>query len=75
MILIDQLIHAFHQGIREGMPHRAAANNLIEGSHREVVAFLDRLAYGDGSTPGIQEMREEWQAKIRDVKRVRRSGS
>ena len=75
MILIDQLIHAFHQGIREGMPHRAAANNLIEGSHWEVVAFLDRLTYGDGSTPGIQESQKEWQAKIRDVKRVRRSGS
>jgi hypothetical protein len=74
MILIDQLIHAFHQGIRKGVPHRAAANNLIEGRHREVVAFLDRLAYGDGSTPGIQEVKEEWQVKMRQAERARRSG-
>jgi hypothetical protein len=69
------LIHAFHQGIREGMPHRAAANNLIEGSHTKVVEFLERLAYGDQSTPGIQETRKEWRAKMQDVERVRRYGS
>jgi hypothetical protein len=67
MILIDQLIHAFHQGIRKGMPHRSAANNLIQGSHREVVAFLDGLTYADGSTPGVRESRDQWRVKMKDV--------
>jgi hypothetical protein len=75
MLLIDGLIHAFHQGIVEDMPHRSAANNLIEGSHSQVVAFLDQLTYGQGSTPGLQERRAEWQEKVRQVEQVRRPGS
>ena len=72
--VIDQLIHAFHQGIKAGMPHRPAANNLIEGSYEQVVAFLDRLAYGEGSTPGIEETQAEWRDKMKAVEQVRRSG-
>jgi hypothetical protein len=75
MILIDSLIHAFHQGIVAGMPHRAAANNLIEGRHRDVVAFLDRLTYGDGSSPGLRETREDWRVKMEAVERMRRPGN
>ena len=74
MLLIDALIHAFHHGIVEDMPHRSAANNLIEGSHSQVVAFLDDLAYGQGSTPGLQEKRAEWQEKVNKVEQVRRPG-
>jgi hypothetical protein len=73
MFLIDQLIHAFHQGIIAGMPHRSAANNLIEGSHRQVVAFLDQLTFGDGSTPGLKERQAEWREKAKAAERVRRS--
>jgi hypothetical protein len=74
MPLIDALIHAFHHGIVEDMPHRSAANNLIEGSHSQVVAFLDDLAYGQGSTSGLQEKRAEWQEKVNKVEQVRRPG-
>lgn len=44
MVLIDQLIHAFHLGLTElGRP---AAANLIEGSLKEVIQFLDALTSG-----------------------------
>jgi len=72
MVLIDELIHAFHQGIVAGMPHRSAANNLIEGSYHQVVALLDGLAYGEGSTPGFKENLAEWRQKARQAEQVRR---
>ena len=53
MLLIDRLIHAFHWSLRHNRPHGPAANNLIEGSHADVVAFLDRLADGE-----VQAQRE-----------------
>jgi hypothetical protein len=47
MLCIDQLIHAFHWDLKLNLPNRSAAGNLIEGSHAQVVAFLDRLSFGD----------------------------
>ena len=44
MLLIDQLLHAFHWNLKLNLPSRSAANNLIEGSHDQVVAFLDKLS-------------------------------
>ncbi len=44
MVLIDRLIHRFHWSLKENQPARSAANNLIEGSHDQVVEFLDGLA-------------------------------
>jgi hypothetical protein len=73
ILLIDQLIHAFHQGIVAGLPHRSAANNLIEGSHTQVLALLDQLAYGDASTPGLREAAGDWQERKREVEHVRRT--
>jgi len=43
MVCIDQLIHAFHISLRTGKAGRSFANNLIEGSHKQVVDLLDRL--------------------------------
>jgi len=43
MFLIDRLIHSFHWSIKEKQPARSVANNLIEGNHDQVVAFLDEL--------------------------------
>ena len=37
MVCIDQLIHSFHISLRTGRPSRSFANNLIEGSHNQVV--------------------------------------
>ena len=44
MLLIDRLIHSFHWSLKENLPARSAANNLIEGSHDQVVTFLDNLS-------------------------------
>lgn len=44
MLLIDKLIHSFHWNLKLNLPARSAANNLIEGSHDQVVAFLDQLS-------------------------------
>ena len=59
MLLIDRLIHGFHYNLQFGST-RAAGVNLIEGNYHEVVDFLDRLTYGEGSTPGLSEQRAEW---------------
>jgi len=63
MLLIDRLIHGFHYDLRSGGA-RAAGVNLIEGHLHEVVDFLDALAYGDTSTPGVREAREEWRQTV-----------
>lgn len=73
MLLIDRLIHAFHRGIKAGVGHRSVANNLIEGSHEQVVAFLDRLAYGEESSPEIRETWEEFHANLDRMWRLRRT--
>lgn len=62
MLLIDRLIHAFHWSLRQNQPFGPAGRNLIEGKYDEVVAFLDRLTYGEASTPGTAERKAEWQA-------------
>jgi len=73
MVLIDQLLHAFHQSIRYPVPHPSAASNLIEGNHAQVVAFLDLLTYGPDSTPEMQDSHATWQATMRQMQRFRRS--
>lgn len=47
MLLIDQLIHAFHYGLTEiGRP---AGANLIQGTLKEVILFLDALTNSGAS--------------------------
>jgi hypothetical protein len=72
MVLIDQLIHAFHYGLRQD-PGRPAANNLIEGSVAQVVQLLDEIG---GTTFGLSELRAEhasWQSTTSGMVRRRRS--
>jgi hypothetical protein len=64
MILIDRLIHGFHWYYKTGGPTRPVAVNLIEGRLSDVVAFLDRLTYGDSSTPGTRETYTVWDRNI-----------
>ena len=66
MMLIDQLLHTFHHEIVVGRMPKAAACNLIEGKAPKVVAFLERLTYGDGSTPGLRETKEMWRKRLAD---------
>ena len=47
MLCIDQLIHSFHISLQTATLNRSFANNLIEGSHDQVVEFLDRLLMSD----------------------------
>jgi predicted RNA-binding Zn-ribbon protein involved in translation (DUF1610 family) len=67
MLAIDRLIHAFHwELVRE--PARAAARELIRArSYKELLTFLDGLTYGEGSTPGLQEGKAEWDRKADSI--------
>ena len=62
MLLIDQLIHAFHVGIQE--TGRPVAANLIQGSLGEVIRFLDGLTSGEGSATGIRDSQEAWRRTL-----------
>jgi hypothetical protein len=65
MLLIDKLIHEFHTGLREyGRP---VAANLIEGSLKEVIRFLDSLSYGEG----YREAQCCWRQKLRSLSWVK----
>jgi hypothetical protein len=54
MLEIDGLIHACHEDAKKRWA-RPAACNLIEGRMMELIPFLDELAYGPNSTPGVEE--------------------
>ena len=78
MLLIDRLLHGFHWYYKTGGPTRPVAVNLIQGRLSDVVAFLDRLSYGDKSTPGMRETYAQWDKNIeanRDWYRSRRGAS
>jgi predicted RNA-binding Zn-ribbon protein involved in translation (DUF1610 family) len=62
MLLIDQLIHAFHVGLTDiGRP---VAANLIEGKLAEVIRFLDALTNGDASGAGASDARAAWRRTL-----------
>jgi hypothetical protein len=74
MRLIDQLLHAFHWGLKQhAIPHRSTANNLIEGSHDAVIAFLDQLSYGDASTAELRTTHAEWREQAQQMQRLRQA--
>ena len=53
IVLIDQLIHAFHLS-EQAEPVKSVASKLLEGNKKEVVRFLDRLSARD------PQAKEEW---------------
>jgi hypothetical protein len=62
MLLIDQLIHAFHISLTEiGRP---VAANLIEGSLREVIHFLDALTHNEASAAGMGDSQAAWRRTL-----------
>lgn len=63
MLAIDALIHACHGQWQGGMG-RPAACNLIEGTMRGLIGFLDDLAFGEASTAGICEARAQWDEEL-----------
>jgi hypothetical protein len=62
LLLIDQLLHAFHGELANNCT-RPAACNLIGGKIGEVMELLDSLTYGAGGTPGLPEQRAVWREK------------
>ncbi len=60
MMLIDRLIHAVHRGTAKG-----AACSFLRGSAMQLRPILDELAYGDASTPGMSETKEQWDVEQR----------
>ena len=67
MLCIDQLIHAFHISLLDGNAGRSFANNLIEGSHEQVVDFLNQLS----SLPGGVN-KDQWRVDVEKMYRRRR---
>jgi ribosomal protein S27AE len=64
MLAIDRLIHVFHCELVQD-PVRSVGVNLIYGKNtREVTEFLDRLSYGEASTPELKETRIDWERKL-----------
>jgi hypothetical protein len=66
MLLIDNLIHAFHIwdggfGEELGAP---VARNVIAATGSAVTALINELAYGMGSTAGLQETRQLWSTRL-----------
>ncbi len=62
MLLIDQLIHAFHVSIAEiGRP---VAANLIEGSLAENIRFLDALTHSGTSATGVGDSQPAWRRTL-----------
>lgn len=70
MLAIDALIHACH-GLFKGEMGRPAACNVIEGTARDLLRFLDELAYGRESTDGIAASRERWAADVESSRWLR----
>jgi hypothetical protein len=68
MVCIDQLIHTFHISLYDGKLNRSFANNLIEGSHDQVIELLDGLS----ATPaGIDK--EHWRTEVNRMYKRRRA--
>ena len=70
MFRIDRLLHGFHYASFQHTrtPTRPVAINLIDGRLNDVIEFLERLTFGDRSTPGLAENRAEWLVKIENAK-------
>jgi len=59
MILIDTLIHRFH----DGPATRPAAIDLIQGEMEDVIVFLNHLTYGENSMPETRQTLSNWRDK------------
>jgi hypothetical protein len=66
MFLIDRLVHGFHYYGKTTT--RPVAINLIEGRLNEVIDFLDSLSYGESSTNGLLENRQDWVEKSQNAR-------
>lgn len=58
ILMIDELIHAFHIDEATGTPVKSLASKLLEGNKNEAVQLLDRLSAVDAST------KERWRETV-----------
>jgi hypothetical protein len=72
-LLIDKLIHDFHVAQSGPLTELTGpvGENVIEGTKEEVMEFINDLAYGSGSTPGLQETRKLWSSQLISCKEKR----
>ena len=70
LLLIDQLLHAFHWELTQQYT-RPAACNLIGGKLFEVVQLLDSLTYGEHSAPETKQEYEAWVGKANKTDWIR----
>lgn len=72
MLAIDRLIHAFHYSVKErpDQPTRPAGVNLISGTLKSVIEFLDTLSAGGFCTPEIANTRDRWKQNLRAFKAI-----
>ncbi len=72
MILIDTLIHRYHWELEGGLT-RPGATDLIGGRQHEIIDFLNKLSYGEKSSPEILANRAEWIQKVKKSQRHRKT--
>ncbi len=63
LLLIDALIHRFHWESDTSSGGRPGACNLIEGTMKDIMPFLDHLTYGYTIPSEVEKTREEWRGK------------
>jgi hypothetical protein len=63
--LIDKLLHAFGRDPRTGEIRWPSVGHLVEGKSPKAVALLEGLAYGEKSTPGLWETKQQWLKLLR----------
>ncbi len=69
MLLIDQLIHAFHFSLRQSRTFRPVAQQLIDGSAEKVLAFLDRLSGVEYATSELNASGAQWLQTLENAAR------
>jgi len=64
LLMIDQLLHAFHWSTRHQRLHAPAAKLLIQGDLEEVLAFMDELAGMEFKRKDLNLTKEEYQLTL-----------
>lgn len=72
MLAIDRVIHEFHYSAKErpDQPTRPVGVNLITGSLKSVIRFLDDLTSGDIRDTQMRESRRRWERDLHSFKTI-----
>lgn len=70
ILAIDLLIHEFHwillkesQDDQTITPHKPASLNLLQGSTKQILKFLNTLTYGEKTAPELLTNRDWWRSQ------------